>query len=275
MMTDMTASDFAEQLTARLCEVDQKAAKIKSQMAPLIQEREQALVAGNTATSVSLKHQLNELQERLEDLEYAKKAVQAKLRVYDQKAPDAAKVRDKANALWQEGRGLIDEEGRALIDQFVKMQSRARIVYGKALELDSKIEALGKEHLRLVGRDMHGPDSIIHKVHQLGEFAGLNIQAIKPLEPWQYISDEELAAKQKEELDKKLAQHEARIKLAEAAAPDCPNCARAKVETKLVVARREGRSDQPGESLYRGTWHFICPKCGATMTQSIPTTKTR
>jgi len=272
-MTDISASDFAEQLTARLGEVEKKSAKIKSEMAPLIQEREQALVAGNTATSVSLKHQLNELQERLEDLEYAQKAVQAKLRVYDQKAPDAAKVRDKVNALWQEGRGLIDEEGRALIDQFVKMQSRARIIYGKALELDSKIEALGKEHLRLVGRDMHGPDSIIHKVHQLGEFAGLNIQVIKPLEPWRYISDEELAAKQKEELDKKVKAHEERIKIAEAHAPDCPNCARANRETTMRVDRRSGKSDTPGETLYHGQWNFICPKCGATQVVSIPETK--
>jgi rubrerythrin len=268
MMPDITASDFAEQLAARLKEVDQKGAKIKSQMVPLIQEREQALVAGNTTTSVALKHQLNQLQENLEDLEYAKKAVQAKLRVYDQKAPEAAKVRDKVNAFW--------EEGRALIDEFVKMQSRARILYGKALDLENKISALGNEHLRLVGRDMRGPPSITGAVWQLGAFTGPNVQAVKPLEPWVYRSDEEIAAKRNEELQTKLQAHEKRLEIAEEHAPNCPNCARADVETKMIVDRRSGHSDsqgQAGSGHMSHHWHFVCPKCGATMTQPIPETK--
>lgn len=264
-MVDISASDFAEQLAARLREGDQKATKIKSQMAPLIQQRDEALATGNVSVSVALKHQLNELQERLEDLEYSKTAAQAKLRVYEQRAPEAAKVRDKANAFW--------EEGRALIDEFVKMQSRARILYGKALELESKISALGNEHLRLVGRDMRCPGSITNTVYQLGAFAAPNVQAVKPLEPWQYRSDEEIAAKRDEELQTKLQAHEKRLKIAEEHAPDCPNCLRANKETKMRVDHREGRSDTPGESLYRGHWHFTCPKCGNRLTQAVPETK--
>ena len=268
VMTDISASDFADQLTARLREVDQKGAKIKSQMAPLIQQRDEALAAGNVSVSVALKHQLNELQERLEDLEYSKAAAQAKLRVYDQRAPEAAKVRDKANAFW--------EEGRALIDEFVKMQSRARILHAKCLELDNKTGTLGHEHLRLVGRDMRSPPSITTTIYQLGAFAGPNVQAVKPLESWQYVSDEEIAAKDKEEVEKKLKAHEARIKIAEEYAPNCVNCARGNVETKLVVDRRSGHGDTPGQAGSGHSshhWHFVCPKCHVIQTVPIPETK--
>jgi hypothetical protein len=263
-MTDMP-TESADELNQRLREIDEKAEKLKREIIPLTQEREGALATGNVQTSVPLKHKIDEYQERLNDLHFSRDVAKGKLRVYDQNAPEATKVRDKANAFW--------EEGRALIDEFVKMQSRARMLYGKALEIDQKIDGLGNEHLRLVGRDMRGPSSITNTVYQLGAFAAPNVQAVKPLERWQYVSDEELAAKHKEEVDRKLKQHEARIKIVEDCAPDCPACARGNKQTRMIVDRRSGRSDTRGESLYHGHWHLVCPKCGATLTQSIPETK--
>jgi hypothetical protein len=242
--------------------------KIRFKMAPLIQQREEALAAGKTSSSVAFKHEINKLQEHLEDLETPKAGIQAKLRVYEKNAPQAAKVRDKANAFW--------EEGRALIDEFVKMQSRARTLYQKALDLDNKISELEGEHLRLVGRDMRGPGRITNTVHQLGAFAAPNVADVKPLDAWQYVSDEQIAAQHKEELDKKLKAHEERIKIAEEHAPKCPNCARNNGERKMVVDRRSGGRDRPGQA---GTghsahhWAFKCLTCGATMTEPITETR--
>jgi len=265
-MVNISVSESADQLNVRLQEIANKTTKIRSEMEPLSRDRKQALVVGNVSTSVTLKHQLNILQERLEDLDIAKNEIEARLRVHDQNAPEAAKIRDKVNGLW-------DGEARPIVDEFVKMQSRARTLYGKALEVENKISGLGHEHLRLVGRNMRGPPSITGMVYQLGAFAGPSTSDIRPLDAWQYVSEEDLAAKQKDELDKKLKAHEARIALAEQYAPMCVVCARGNVESKLIVDRRNGRSDQPGESLYRGQWHLVCPKCAATQTAPIPETK--
>jgi hypothetical protein len=267
-MPDIPVSEFPEQLTLRLREVEQKATKIKAEIPPLTQQREQALVAGNASLSVALKHQLSELQERLEDLEITRAAIEGKLRIYAQNASEATKAREKANAFW--------EEGRVIVDEFVKMQARARTLYKKALELEDKISGLGREHLRLVGRDMRGPGSITTIVWQLGSFAGPNVSDIKPLEPWQYISDGELAAKREEELDRKLKAHEARIEMAEEHAPECPSCATANAQTKMIVDRRSGHDDTPGQAGSGHSshhWHLVCPKCGTTQTTSIPETK--
>jgi hypothetical protein len=267
-MPDISVSEFAEQLTLRLREIEQKATRIKAEMAPLTHQREQALVAGNVLHSVALKHQLSELQERLEDLEITRAAIEGKLRIYAQNASEAAKAREKANAFW--------EEGRVIVDEFVKMQARARTLYKKALELEDKISGLGREHLRLVGRDMKGPPSITGTVYQLGAFAAQNVPDVKPLDAWQYIPDEEIAAQRKEELDRKLKAHEARIKVAEEHAPNCPNCARANVETKMVVDRRSGHDDTPGQAGSGHSshhWYLICPRCGTRLTEPIPETK--
>jgi hypothetical protein len=262
-MPDIPSSDFADSLMQRLREAESKSEKLKTEMGFLAQRREQALVAGSVAASVELKNQISNLQQQLEDFEIVKAAVQAKLRVYDQNASKAAKLRDQVNEFW--------EEGRALIDEFAKMQVRARTLYKKALELEDKINGLGREHLRLVGRDMRGPPSITGTVYQLASFAASNIPDVKPLDAWQYVSDEELDAKKKEELDAKLAAHEAKIAKAEEYAPPCPACG-----TKLVVDRRSG-AVAPGQS-FRGhrshVWNMLCPKCGAHVTAPIPETKT-
>jgi hypothetical protein len=145
-MPDLTISGFADELERRLREADQKSARIKSEMERLGQERGRALAAGDTSLSVRLKRQLAEQQDALEDLKITKAAIEGKLRVYTQNASEAAKLRDQANAFW--------EEGRALVEEFAKMQARARVLYQKALELEGKISELGREHFRLVGRDM-------------------------------------------------------------------------------------------------------------------------
>jgi hypothetical protein len=260
MMADITASDFAEQLAARLREVDQKAAKIKSQMGPLMQQRDEALVAGNDSVSVALKDQLKKLQERLEDLEYSKAAAQVKLRVYDQKAPEAAKVRDKANTFW--------EEGRALIDEFVKIQSRARILYGKTLEVENKISGLGHEHLRLVGRDMRGPPSITGMVYQLGAFAGPSVSDVRPLDAWRYESDEELKAEHQRIEADRFKQYREHLAIANKLAPPCARCGE-----KTVVDMHAGMKERPGAGIIDGHWSFHCNSCGNGQGGIIPETK--
>jgi predicted RNA-binding Zn-ribbon protein involved in translation (DUF1610 family) len=262
-MPDIPVCDFADELIHRLAEVEGKASKIKTEMGFLAQRREQALVAGSVTASVELKNQISNLQQQLEDFEIVRAAVQAKLRVYDQNASKAAKLRDQTSEFW--------EEGRALIDEFAKMQVRARTLYKKALELEDKISGLGREHLRLVGRDMRGPPSITGIVYQLGAFAASNVPDVKALPEWKYTSDEEIAAKHKKELDEKLAAHEAKIAKAEEYAQPCPQCG-----TRMVVDRKSGHTDTPGQS-FRGDrshiWNLICPKCGTHVTAPIAETK--
>ena len=260
-MTD----ESAEELNQKLDENHDKAAKIQAEMGLLSQRRKQALVAGTLSASVDLKQQIQRLQDALDDLIISKNSIEGRLRNYTKNMPEATKIRDIVNERWE-------EEARPLGDEFCKMQSRARVLYGKALEIDRKNSEDANEHRRLVGREMRGPPSITGTVYQLATFAASNVPDIKLLDAWQYLSDEQIAAQRKDELEKKLKAHEERIKIAESAAAPCPSCG-----SKMIVDRASGPSDRPGEGPYFGhspQWNVFCTKCHMRQTQAIAEAKT-
>ena len=243
--------------TIRTCEAELKT---------LREEKKHRILLLHPGELRNIGTRIRELEDQVEDNKLAQEALKKEIQEFKEKEPEAAKVRDKANTLW-------GEEARPLVDEFCKMQQRARVLHGKALELDNKIGAMGHEHLRLVGGQMRSPPSINTTVYQLAAFAGPGASDVKPLDAWHYESDEELAAKHKQEFDKKLKEHETRLEIANRLAPNCENCAGANRQTKMIVDRRSGRADTPGESLYHGQWHLVCPKCGATQTVPISQTK--
>jgi hypothetical protein len=140
-------------------------------------------------------------------------------------------------------------------------------------ELDQEVNVImstkAKDFENLTGENMGLPLSMT--CYQAAAFA--LAETIKPYDPWTYRSETALREEHKAELNKKLEQHEIRLQLAQSLAPNCENCARSNHENKMVVDKRSGHLDTPGESLYRGQWHMRCPKCGTIQTVSIPETK--
>jgi hypothetical protein len=164
-----------------------------------------------------------------------------------------------------------DERCREHNDALIKLQQETRLHIEALLKENGTIGRLDEEHLGLVGQRMNIPHIAVP--FQASNFAASNVPPIQPLRPWQYASEEERAAIRKQDLEKRLEQYEKRIEIAEEHAPLCPQCLLGNIETKMLVNRREGKEDSPGESIYHGQWRLKCPKCGATQTVAIPETK--
>jgi len=252
------------EFVARLAKTKDEKTNLTSELEELKTRKVAWLTAAKPARDMKpLNEELRIGQERLLDLAVTEAALEAKLRVYEQNEPAAADKRKEVIA--------ADERCREHVEMLIKLQQEARPHIEALLKENGTIGRLDEEHLGLVGQRMNIPHIAVP--FQASNFAASNVPPIEPLRPWQYASDEDRAAVRKEELEKKLEQHEIRIQLAEAHSPNCPQCLLARIETKMLVNRREGKEDSPGESIYHGQWRLKCPKCGATQTVAIPETK--
>ena len=94
----------ALELNEKLANLDADITQVNEDTKTLTQKRSDALSQGEAETAQTLRRQLQELQERLEDLTIMKTAVQGKLRVYKKNSQDAAEIRKRvAGELWPQG----------------------------------------------------------------------------------------------------------------------------------------------------------------------------
>jgi hypothetical protein len=255
-----------QEYVERLAKVDNEITQLTSQLGELKATKLTWLTAGKRVADMKpLNEQLRLGQQQLEDLAVTKAALEAKLRIYAQNHDKATELRDQANQAY--------DRGRAHIDALVELQTEAIPHVHGIQEESSAIGRLAQKHLELVGENMNEPH--IEVPHQALAFAAEGVRGvssglgpIKPLPAWTYVSDEEHAAKRAAEHEARMKEHEKRIKIAEENAPPCPSCG-----AKMLVDRRNGHGDTPGESIYKGQWFFVCSRGHASLNAIIPQTK--
>jgi len=252
---------LAMELRQKMSDLESKITSTKQTLDQLIQKRNAVDPAMPLDQLERLTTEIRNHEKRLEDLQLLHIAIEKKQRQYEGN-------RSKGLKLVEEG-GAAYERGRAIFVEWAKLQAKARDLVKDLDQVNLTLSTKAKEFEDLTGESMGLTLSMI--CYQASAFA--LAETIKPYDPWTYRSETDLKQEGEKLKAEQLKRHEERIKIAEAHAPDCPNCARANRETKMTIARAEGRSDTPGESLYRGHWCFVCAKCGNRLTQAIPETK--
>ncbi len=137
-------------LTDRLSDLTEEITQIDEQTKLLTQKRTSALTQQDEETGKTIRGQLRDLQERREDLNIMKTAVESKLRVYKKNSQEAAEIRKRvAGELWPQGTKVLSKMQQALND------------YSKALkemdQLNGSMQNLAAEHERLIGETVNVP----------------------------------------------------------------------------------------------------------------------
>jgi len=258
----------------RLETVKKGIAEIQRTIPTLKTEKERALLSDNKRDVDTVNTCLIALQKKLEENLITKDALEKKLSEYKSNEAKAKQSREKVKTRHEKGRSLV---GSVIIP--------AQQAVGPAvLEIEiinTEIRAEAKKYLELVGEEMNPPPPI--DIGPALRFAGPGaagvqapVEAIKMPEAWTYMSETDRAVEHDKQLKDKLQAHEKRLKIAEEHAPDCPNCLRADVQTRLIVDRKSGHTDAPGQAGRGNTshhWNLKCPKCGTYVTAAIPETK--
>jgi chromosome segregation ATPase len=244
---------------------DKKIAELETQRDQLL-EQVSHLKIDQLGVANQILKQKNEIDIMIHAAEVMRQAARDQIIRWDKNKPEATSLIEQAR--------LLHEHARGIYGRFPGFQEDVKKLM-KELDADkNKMGALSAKFRELIGEDLNLPFQI--ECYQAAAFAAA--QPIKPdaYPAWKYTSETELTAQRDEELQMRLQAHEKRLKMAEEHAPDCPICARGNVQTKMIVDRRSGHDDTPGQAGSGHSshhWYFVCPKCGATMTQPIPETK--
>lgn len=244
-----------------ISQIDKQIAQLESHRDELAKSRTQ-LDVGQLVEAKRIRKELDEVEGSLSDLNLLKQAAKEQLAKWKKNAARAAPLVEDGGAAHERGR-----------DIFVKLAEHQAEVRDLVKELDQEVNVTmstkAKEFGDLTGESMGLTLSMV--CYPAMAFAAA--ETIKPYDSWTYHSETELKEAHKAELDKKLEQHEVRVKVAEEHAPPCPICG-----TKMVVDKRSGHLDTPGQAGSGHTahqWYLVCRKCGATQTVSIPETRHR
>ena len=140
----------AEEFKTRLEATRQEIARVEAEMESLGQAKDRAIAAGDGATAVKLKHQVDVLQKPLEDLVITKAAFEAKLRIYKVNEAVALKVRQRlAGELWP--------SALLLYDQVKGIQAELGPVLEKITQLNDEMLSLANQHKALIGDKIYTP----------------------------------------------------------------------------------------------------------------------
>ena len=140
----------ALELNEKLANLDADITQVNEDTKTLTQKRSDALSQGEAETAQTLRRQLQELQERLEDLTIMKTAVQGKLRVYKKNSQDAAEIRKRvAGELWPQGTKVLSKIQQALGDVSNALK--------EIDQLNGSMQGLATEHEKLIGESVAVP----------------------------------------------------------------------------------------------------------------------
>ena len=104
------------ELNERLTDLTEEITQINEQTKLLTQKRISALSEQNEETAKTIRRQLQEFQDRLEDITIMKTAVESKLRVYKKNSQEAADIRKRvAGELWPQGTKVLSKIQQARI----------------------------------------------------------------------------------------------------------------------------------------------------------------
>jgi DNA repair exonuclease SbcCD ATPase subunit len=142
----MSAIDLHERLTGLIAEIEE----VNEQREILAAKRTAALSEQNEASATTIRHQLQELQEHLEDITFMRLAVEGKLRVYKGNAQKAAGIRKQiAGDLWPAGTKTLSKIQQAVTDLSNAIQEMD--------QLNGTIFSLTAEHEKLIGESVPVP----------------------------------------------------------------------------------------------------------------------
>jgi DNA repair exonuclease SbcCD ATPase subunit len=140
----------AIELNERLTDLTEEITQINEQTKLLTQKRTSALSEQNEDAAKTIRHQLQEFQERLEDITIMKTAVENKLRVYKKNSQDAAEIRKRvAGELWPHGTKVFSKMQQALGDLSNALKEMD--------QLNGSIQGLAVEHEKLIGDSVAVP----------------------------------------------------------------------------------------------------------------------
>jgi len=141
----------AIELNERLTDLTEEITQINEQTKLLTQKRTSALSEQNEESAKTIRRQLQELQERLEDITIMKTAVESKLRVYKKESnlQEAAEIRKHVTELWSQGTEVLDKMQPALKDL-------ANVPH-EIDQLNHSMQELAADHEKLIGETIAVP----------------------------------------------------------------------------------------------------------------------
>jgi hypothetical protein len=233
----MSALDFER----RLSQANETLRHQKEVVSSLENEKAEALAQGRADKAVSANKKLVLAREEVVDLEITVKACEAKLGQYERNEPKAEKVREEIASVWSQ-----------LCEVAASMAAARETLYQgleKASGLQGQINMLRKQHLLLVGEDVHAPGWPAIELYRRAMTLLTEEVLGAPLDPWKYVSRaEEDATRVMVDAERKEAQ-EARVRIAIDKAPLCSECKKPMTLRRYVGADGE---DHRG----CGTWSY-------------------
>jgi hypothetical protein len=240
----MSAEEFKTRLEATKREI----ARVEAEMESLGQAKDRAISAGDGATAVKLKHQVDVLQKPLEDLVITKAAFEAKLRIYKGNEAEALKIT-----------GVLADD---LYPQGIRHYEKLRALHAEMKstientdQLNEKMVRLANEYRQLTGDKLLTPAIPVPPALYSVVDAKFDVAPPKTF-------DTRVASRREEErladLFKEQEPEVAKIlKRAGQAWPNCPACG------ARMLAQRQGPNDPAygiSEDGKRAFANFRCQK---------------
>lgn len=252
----MSANEYA----TRLAKTNDEIKHVTSELDRVKASKAEALLQGKLVEG--LNHQLHGTQQRLEDLIFAKAALEGKLRIYQQNESEAGGIRERIAAARSE---LVDvAAGMATGVQ----QARKTLTDGltKSGTLEAEINSLAAKHMQLVGEALHIPDWTLTARAYRDALDRLTADKFleTPLSPWSYVSEAERLEAREKQRSKEAKVQEARVKIAIQNAPICKVC-----EKPMTLRRNVGND---GETGLRGSGEWSYEHCFKVATKKVPET---
>jgi hypothetical protein len=230
------------ELNQRVTDLATEIAQVNEETKILTAKRSMALQEQNETAARTIRTQLQELQDRLEDLTIMKTAVEGKLHIYKRNATKAAEIRKHvAGELWPQGTKILSKMQQALADLSGAI--------GEIDQLNGSMGQLIHEHERLTGETVRIPS--------LSDLIPMDLRRASQTKLSDLPEVLELKFQSQEVEEKRIMERQQRadlIAIAVANAPICEYC-----EQPMKVADDVGRDGEIYPT--SGRWAFRCDEC--------------
>jgi DNA repair exonuclease SbcCD ATPase subunit len=213
----------AIELNERLTDLSEEITEINEQTKLLTQKRTSALSEQNEEAAKTIRRQLQELQERLEDVTIMKTAVQGKLRIYSKNKEQASEIRKRiAGELWPQGTKVLSKIQQAVADVSNALH--------EIDQLNGSMQGLAVEHEKLIGETI--PVPLIPVPYDLRGLVAVRLPELPETLQLKVHSQEVREAQERQEtaftehISKQKTQILPYLKSADMAWPKCKVCSR-------------------------------------------------
>jgi predicted metal-dependent hydrolase len=210
----------ATELNERLNELNMEIEQINQETQTLTQRRIDLLENDDQESAQPIKHQLDELNQRLEDRIVTKKAVEVKVRLFKSHAQEAAAIKKQIiGELWPKATKCLSKAQQSLNDLSASVK--------EIDQLAGTIHGLASQYQSLIGEEVTVPSISLSIPENLREAAGYRLPELLEAPDMKLRSEEIKEAKlkqQKEREDLLLRQHKILDQYFEKAGMPWPKC---------------------------------------------------